>query len=226
MQIKLLVDAGAMKPGPALSQKLGPLGVNMGKVISEVNNATKDFKGMKVPAILDIDGKTKNVSVKVMTPPVSELLKKEVNILKGSQQPNRLKVANLPIETIIKVAKTKEKDILSGSFKATVKTVLGSCVAAGFLVESKEPKEIMEEINQGTYDSLINQKSDQASPEKIAKLNEDFEVVKKKQEIILKEIEAKKEEKAAAKAAVAEGTAPSTGTPVPIEAKKEEKPKK
>jgi large subunit ribosomal protein L11 len=225
MQIKLLVDAGAMKPGPALSQKLGPLGVNMGKVISEVNNATKDFKGMKVPAILDIDGKTKNVTVKVMTPPVSELLKKEVNVLKGSQQPHRLKVANLPIETIIKVAKIKEKDILSGSFKAAVKTVLGSCVATGFLVESKEPKEVMEEINKGTYDSLINNQTEQASQEKLDKLNGDFELVKKKQEVILREIEAKKEEKAAAKASGAEGAAKSAEA-VPADAKKEEKPKK
>ena len=32
MIIKLLVDGGNMKPGPALAQKLGPLGLNMGKI--------------------------------------------------------------------------------------------------------------------------------------------------------------------------------------------------
>ena len=47
MQIKLLVEGGDMKPGPALSQKLGPLGVNMGKIISKINEATKDMKGLK-----------------------------------------------------------------------------------------------------------------------------------------------------------------------------------
>ena len=40
MQIKLLVDGGAMKPGPALSQKLGPLGIPVNNVIHKVNEAT------------------------------------------------------------------------------------------------------------------------------------------------------------------------------------------
>jgi ribosomal protein L11 len=43
MQIKLLVEGGAMKPGPALSQKLGPAGIPINKVIVNVIEATKDF---------------------------------------------------------------------------------------------------------------------------------------------------------------------------------------
>ena len=45
--IKLLIDGGDMKPGPAVGQRLGPLGINIGKVVQEVNSATKDFKGLK-----------------------------------------------------------------------------------------------------------------------------------------------------------------------------------
>ena len=55
MQIKLLVDAGGMKPGPALSQKLGPTGINVNQVIQKVNDATKKFEGIKVPVELEID---------------------------------------------------------------------------------------------------------------------------------------------------------------------------
>ncbi|MEM2031676.1 MAG: 50S ribosomal protein L11, partial [Candidatus Pacearchaeota archaeon] len=102
MEIKLLVDAGEMKPGPALSQKLGPLGINIGKVIAEVNNATREFSGMKVPVVLEID-KAKNIKVKVLTPPTSELLKKEIGIEKGSPMPNKIKIANIPIELVIKI---------------------------------------------------------------------------------------------------------------------------
>ena len=43
--IKLLVEAGGMKPGPALSQKLGPTGINVNQVIQKVNDATKKFAG-------------------------------------------------------------------------------------------------------------------------------------------------------------------------------------
>jgi large subunit ribosomal protein L11 len=231
MQIKLLVDGGAMKPGPALSQKLGPLGVNVGKVISEVNNCTKQFSGMKVPVLVDIDVKTKNVKAQALTPPVSALLKREAGIEKGSQMPNKIKVANIPIEVAIKVANTKESGMLTNSFKAAVKTVIGNCVSVGILVESKEPNEIIEEINQGKYDSEINSKQENASPEKLAQLASDFEKIKKLQEVVLKEIEAKKEAKEAAAAGTAApgaegaavpGAAPGT-TPAVAPAKEEKK---
>ena len=35
MQIKLLVEGGNMQPGPVLSQKIGPLGLNIGQVIQK-----------------------------------------------------------------------------------------------------------------------------------------------------------------------------------------------
>ena len=63
MIIKLLVEGGDMKPGPAIAQKIGPLGINMGKIIQEVNEQTKSFKGMKVPVILDVDTKTKSFTI-------------------------------------------------------------------------------------------------------------------------------------------------------------------
>ena len=197
MQIKLLVDAGAMKPGPALSQKLGPLGINLGKVISQVNEATSSFKGMKVPVILDIDTKTKDFNVKVLTPPVAELLKRDLDLKKGSHQPNKIKIANISIEQIIKIAKIKEKDMFVDSLKPAVKTVIGSCVSLGILVESKEPKEILQEIDQGVYDEPINKGSEEASKEKLDKLSADFKEVEKAQEELVKELERKAEEKAA-----------------------------
>ena len=43
MIVKLIVDGGAMKPGPSVSQQLGPMGINLGKVIEEVNRATSSF---------------------------------------------------------------------------------------------------------------------------------------------------------------------------------------
>ena len=83
MIIKLLVDGGDIKPGPALSQKLGPLGMNMGEIISKINDATKDMKGLKVPVEVDVNPATKEFNVQVFSPPVSELLKKELGIEKG-----------------------------------------------------------------------------------------------------------------------------------------------
>ena len=58
--IKLIVDGGAMKPGPAIAQQIGPMGINLGKVIDDVNKATSEFKGMKVPVEINVDPKTSN----------------------------------------------------------------------------------------------------------------------------------------------------------------------
>ena len=68
MIIKILADGGAMQPGPALSQKLGPVGININQVITKVNEATKNFKGLKVPVELDVDAGTKAFEVKVFSP--------------------------------------------------------------------------------------------------------------------------------------------------------------
>ena len=84
MQIKLLVDGGNMQPGPVLSQKIGPLGLNMNQVIQKINDATKNFTGLKVPVELEINTSTKEIEVLVFSPPVSELIKKELGVEKGS----------------------------------------------------------------------------------------------------------------------------------------------
>jgi len=201
MQIKILTEGGEMKPGPALSQKLGPAGVPLSKVIQEVNEATKDFKGMKVPVELDVNLSTKDFSIKVFSPPVSELLKKEIGIEKGSSTQKKIKVANASIEQIISVAKTKFPNLLSKNLKAAVKTVLGSCVSLGILVESKNPQEVTLEIEQGKYNSEISQEKKETSEEKRKELDESFAKIKAEQEKILKL------EEEAAKAAEAEKTA-------------------
>lgn len=218
MIIRLLVGGGEMKPGPALSQKMGPLGINMGKVISEVNKATAEFKGMKIPVALDIDTKTKNFTVKVFTPPASELLKKEFNLEKGSGQPDKIKVANAAIEHIIKVAKEKEPDMLVNDFKSAVKSVLGSCVSLGILVENKDPKEVMQEIDEGEYDEIIKKQSIEPSPEKLEKLQEYFKEIEKKQQAIIKALEEKK--------AKEQEAAPPTTEAATEAPKEKEEPKK
>ena len=94
MQIKLLVDGGSMKPGPALSQKLGPAGIPINQVIQKVNEATKAFMGVKVPVELNVDTATRSFEVRVFSPPVSELLKKELGIEKGSGLQKKVKMGN------------------------------------------------------------------------------------------------------------------------------------
>jgi len=219
MIIKLLVDGGDMKPGPAIGQKLGPLGINIGKVVQEVNQATKTFKGIKVPVELNI-AKDKSFSINVLSPPTTELLKKELGIEKASGEAKKIKSANASIEQIISVAKTKHPNMLTKSFKSAVKSVVGSCVSAGILVENKEAKEIEKEIDEGKYDKEIDAIKTQTEPEKKKILDKYFTEIKEKQEALLKKEE---EEKAAEEAKKAEAGAEKPEEKKEAEEKKEEK---
>lgn len=201
MQIKLLVDGGSMSPGPALSQKLGPAGININNVILKVNESTKNFKGMKVPVELEVDVSTKEFEVKVFSPPVSELLKKEVGIEKGSGMQKKQTMYNASIEQIISVARTKLPNMLSKNLKTAVKSIVGTCGTLGILVENKSSVEVEREIEQGKYDKEIKGEHTQTPPEKRKLLDEYFFELKDKQEKTLKLEQAAKEAATAAAAA-------------------------
>ncbi len=215
MQIKILTEGGAMKPNPALSQKLGPAGINIGQVIQRVNDATKSFEGLKVPIEIDVNPSTKEFTVKVFSPPVSELIKREIKIEKGSGTQKKLYAGNISIEQAISVAKTKMPNMLSRDLKAAVKSVVGTCVSLGVLVECKNPAEISQEISQGKFDKEIKEEKTHLSPEKKSKLDKEFAEIKARQQEIIKKEEAAKAAAEAEKAATtpaAPGAAPAAGT--------------
>jgi large subunit ribosomal protein L11 len=197
MKVKLIVDGANMKPGPTVSQQLGPMGINLGKVIEDVNKETSGFKGMKVPVELDIDPSTKEFTITVSSPPVSELIKKELKAEKGSADAGKTKIGNLAIEQIISISKTKMPDMLARDLQAAVKLTIGSCVSLGVLVENKEAKEVIPEVNSGVYDQEISQEKTDVSEEKKAELDASFSGVKAEQEAAAKALE---EEKAAEEA--------------------------
>jgi len=246
MQVKLIVDGGKMAPGPAVAQQLGPMGINLGKVISDVNEATKGFAGMKVPVELDVDPKTKSYTIKVLSPPMAELIKKEISVEKGSGEPGKFKVGNIAFERLVSVAKTKMPNLLAKDLRSAVKMVVGTCVSLGVLIDSKEAKEIEKEIDSGVYDKEIKGEITEVSADKKVALEQHFTIVKARQEKEKKVLEEAKAAEEAAKAAAATA-APVAGAPAagatpaagaaagaakpgavaaPEAAKKEEKPAK
>ena len=187
MIVKVLAEGGNMQPGPALSQKLGPAGINIGEVIKKVNENTKDFKGLKVPVELDINPSTKTFEVKVFSPPVSELIKSQLNITKGSGKQLDIKSGNLSIEQVISIARQKQQNLLCNDLKAAVKSVVGTCQTLGVLVESKSPKKVQEEINNGDYDKQIQNEETETPEDKKKELDSYFSKISKAQEKIIKE---------------------------------------
>ncbi len=201
--IKLMVEGGKMTPGPAVAQQLGPMGINIGQVISDVNVATQEFSGVTLPVHLTINAETKEVSIKVLSPPTSELIKKELGVAKASGARLKQRVGNLAIEQVIEIAKMKHESMLSNDFMATLKSIVGTCQSLGVMIESKEIKEVVKDINEGKFTKEIDAKKTDVSPEKRKELDDYFVIVAEKQESIKKEEDAEKaaeEEKKAVEA--------------------------
>lgn len=154
--VSSLVTGGAASAGPPLGPALGPLGVNIMEVINTINDKTKDFEGMKVPVTVIVNTDTKQYEVDVGIPSVSPLIFKEAGIQKGSGASGTEWVGDITMDSLIKIARTKLETSYASNLKSVVKTVAGTCLAAGVKIESKTPKEITADINQGVWDEKID----------------------------------------------------------------------
>ena len=153
-------------------------------------------------------------------------MKKELKIDKGSNAQKKIRVANASIEQIISVAKTKMPNMLSKNLKSAVKSVVGTCISLGTLIENKSAKEIIEDINAGIYDEEIQAEKTETSSDKRKKLDQYFSEVKAEQEKILQQEQAAKEAAEAAAAVKPEEGAEAKKEEVPKEEKKEKEPSK
>jgi large subunit ribosomal protein L11 len=126
-------------------------------VVDEINKQTATFNGMQVPVRIEVDDK-KNFVITVGIPPTTALIKKEVNIEKGSAEPNLKTVGDLPMEAAVRIARMKRNDMLSYDLKHAVKEVVGTCVSMGVSVDGRRPKEVLAAIDAGTYDAVLRYK--------------------------------------------------------------------
>lgn len=117
------------------------------------------FKGLTVPVRIECDPETKQFEIFIETPSTASLLLKEAGVEKGSSDPKEEKAGNLTIEQIIQVTQAKKDKFLDKTFKACVKTVLGTALSVGLTVEGENPKIIQERINNGEYDDRIKEES-------------------------------------------------------------------
>ena len=158
MEVKLLIDGGKVNAGP-LGPTLGPTGVPLGQVVAELNKQTAHFAGMKVPVTLYIDKSTKpaSFSVEIGIPPASALVMQKAGISKGASRPNVEKVADIPMSSVIEVAKAKRPDLLAASLKAAVKEILGTMNSMGVYCDGMKGIDAIRAVNEGKYDDVLTE---------------------------------------------------------------------
>jgi large subunit ribosomal protein L11 len=153
--ISSLVTGGEASAGPPLGPALGPLGVNIMEIITKINEKTNDFKGMKVPVTVSVDADTKEYDIEVGIPSASALILKEANITKGSGTSGTEWVADIGMDTVVKVANVKVETSYASEIKSVAKQIIGTCQCLGIKIEGKTPKEITIEIKDGKWNEKL-----------------------------------------------------------------------
>ncbi len=172
-KVEVLVEGGKATAAPPLGPALGPMGVNIGQVVSDINKKTVSFAGMQVPVKIFIDRETKEYEITIGTPPASGLIKKEANLEKASGKAKHEMVADILIEQVIKIAKMKETATLGKTLKEKVKEIVGTCQSMGILVEGKMAKDTMRDIEAGKFDEEIRLEKTELSAEELAHLEQE-----------------------------------------------------
>jgi large subunit ribosomal protein L11 len=153
--VELLVSGGQATAGPPLGPALGPLGLNILLVVNKINELTRDYAGMKVPVKVAVDVENKEFEVTVGTPTAAALVVSELKVEKGSGTPHNVKIGNLSMDQVVRIAKIKRAELLAGDLKSASKEILGTCVSMGVTVEGKDPREVQKEIDAGSYEDLF-----------------------------------------------------------------------
>lgn len=135
-KIKLQIPGGAATPAPPVGNNLGQHQVNLMEFCKQFNAATASKKGETVPVIITVYV-DKTFSFEIKTPPASELIRKKINIPKGSSRPNTEKVGKITMADIEEIAKIKLPDLNANSIEQAKKIIAGSARSMGVVVIDK-----------------------------------------------------------------------------------------
>ena len=129
-EIKLQIPGGGATPAPPVGSSLGQQGVNIMDFCKQFNAKTASRKGETVPVEITVY-KDRSFTFIVKTPPASELIKKKINIKKGSSNPKDSKVGRISWSDVEEIAKIKMPDLNAHDIEQAKKIVAGSARSMG-----------------------------------------------------------------------------------------------
>jgi large subunit ribosomal protein L11 len=131
-QVKLQIPAGKATPAPPVGTALGPQGVNIMDFCKAYNAKTsgKDQEGLIIPVVITIYS-DRSFTFITKTPPVPVLIKRAVNIAKGSAEPHKTKVGEITRKQVEEIAKIKLPDLNTVSLDSAIRSVEGTARSMG-----------------------------------------------------------------------------------------------
>jgi len=133
--IKLQIPAGGANPAPPVGPALGQHGVNIMEFCKAFNAKTEQDKGTIIPVIITVY-EDKSFTFVTKTPPAATLIKKALNLEKGSGEPNKVKVGSLTKQQLEEIAKVKMPDLNANDIEAAKKIIEGTARNMGVEIAS------------------------------------------------------------------------------------------
>jgi len=129
-KIKLQIPGGGATPAPPVGSALGQQGVNIMDFCKQFNAKTANRKGETVPVEIVVYA-DRTFTFITKTPPASELIKKKINVKKGSANPKDSKVGKISWSDIEEIAKVKMADLNAHDMDQAKKIIAGSARSMG-----------------------------------------------------------------------------------------------
>ena len=133
--VTLQIRAGAATPAPPVGTALGQHGVNIMEFCKQYNDATQQFAGQVIPAVLTIYD-DRSFTFVLKQPPASELIKQAAGIEKGSAVPQRDKVGSLTRSQVREIAERKMVDLNANDVDNAMNIIAGTARSMGVEVQA------------------------------------------------------------------------------------------
>jgi large subunit ribosomal protein L11 len=131
--IKLQIPAGKANPAPPVGPALGQHGVNIMDFCNAFNEATKELQGTLTPVVITVY-KDRSFTFITKSPPASTLIMKELNLSKGSREPNKDIVSTISFQQCKKIAEIKFKDLNCHTLEQAAEMIAGTALSMGIEV--------------------------------------------------------------------------------------------
>lgn len=132
-KIKLQIQAGKANPSPPVGPALGQHGVNIMDFCKQFNAKTEAQAGYVIPVVIDVY-EDRSFTFVTKSPPAAILVKKALNISKGSSNTKKDTVGEITVAQIEEIAKIKMDDLNATTMEAAVSMIKGSCRSMGVKV--------------------------------------------------------------------------------------------
>ena len=133
--LKLNIEAGKANPAPPIGPALGQYGLNLMEFCQDYNAKTKTMEGV-IPAQITIY-EDRSFDFILKKAPISEYIKKSLNIKKASSEPGRTKAGTLSQKALEEIAKEKMGDFNTTDLEQAKKIVAGSARSMGVKISTK-----------------------------------------------------------------------------------------